>query len=554
LSEDIDFGLVLNDGVSAPSKKIGDVLDSLANKMDHTSSAFEDALNGKMSPKKATAAFSGFSKEIARINGQGAKLNGDPLGYKMMLQQQKSVRDQQAKLRKEVFGDKHEHKESFSAKVGEEFGKNIGIGKIASGAFVGEMLAEGALKLGEVIIDSLKEGAEFFYDLTKDAFKAGAKHESLLQASSLSFGKEGGKEFIEDVERFSKQTRFDPDAIANLLLPIRRAGASEKEARSGFALAGDIAAGQNKGGSLEAIGGILQVLTKIQQNGGIGKRQLNEFGINNEAFYAVMARKLGVSDKEARKRVEDGTAGRNRITNTIAGFVGQQQGGIRGTGLEKDATTMQARWDKLATLPDEYLKKIQESPQWEVVSRKLGEIFDMLDPDKEPGKGILTGLMGAFGDVEDSILLALKPENITAFVAGIKEAVGIAKDLAGVFLDIVSAVDKLAKFQIRSAKNVTEFFSGQETDDPDVVNENKKLAAMHAQIEQQKAGPPVSVAAAAQGMAGILGTVTLNMHPGAIVVQGVPDAAQAKQAGQAVHDAAVDAFQRAGKERGRGGG
>lgn len=450
------FELKLIDSVSATSKKAAKAVEAV-----------------ESSAKKASKALD-FGSELEKAEHQLKRLKFDPVGYKKLINAQKELSEQRKKLGKESF---------FEA-----FKEKIGFGKMVGAAFLGDLLAES-------LVEGAKSAVEFLTEGIKKAFEAGAKSENLRLGAKLTLGK-GAGEFNEDVTRFSKLTGFDDDAIKGMLLPMRRAGFNQKGARSAFAIAADLAAGNGKGGDQGFVSGILDTLTDIKLKGGVGEKRLVSMGINAPQFYKSLAKTQGTSVEGAKKLAEGGKIDPQLLINLIGKQVEQQQGGKLGTGAIAYSKTFEARATKLANLPEEYLKAVSESPAWEALTEKMGKALEMLDPDSPRGKRIVDSLVKAFGKLTDAIGRALTPENIDKFASGVEMLVSKLSDLPGIFDKLVTVSEVLAT--IWAGSKIVGAVSSLTTAMPALASSAGSAVAVVGTL-----GAPLLAVAAAAGSVGI---------------------------------------------------
>lgn len=380
MSERVDFELNLTGNAATAAQKAADALARV-----------------ESSAKKAQQALN-FHKELSRAEQTLGKIKADPKGFRELIKAQAELTEQRKKLRKE-FGQ-----ESFS----ESFKKSFGFGKLFSAAFAGEVVAEGFMKGAEKAVDFIKEGVKL-------AFESASKLENLQLGYKLSLGAEGGKESLEDISRFSKQTGLGEDSIAKLLLPLRRAGLDQKSARTAFAAAGDIAAGSGEGGNVEAIGGILDTLKNIKLKGGVSKKMLPGIGVDVQSYFADLGKQLHVSKEQAEKLAGEGKIDPQRLLNTIYKQVEARQGGKLGTGVEAYQKTFEGKLTKLKALPEEYLKQIVSSPGWSKITEKMQTVLEALSPESPRGQRIIASLTGAFDKLVTVADNFLKPETVDKF-------------------------------------------------------------------------------------------------------------------------------------------
>lgn len=435
-TESLAFELKLVDAVTAPGKRAADALRAV-----------------QASAEKAQGALN-FGKERGRIEQNLKKLSADPKGYVHLVKAQKDLKEQRNKLLEDAGIKKPE---SFMAGLTSKFS----FAKIASSAAVGELMAEGALKVGEALLEGAKAAVDILADGVKDAFKDAGHERTRRIGEKLSLGEQGGKEFREDVERFSDKTGFNPSEIRGLMLPMRRAGFTQASSRQALATATDIAAGQGKGGDAEAVGGILEQFQHLKTKGGIGKKQLVELlggsGDTIPQFYKELGAKLKVSAKEAEKMAEEGgKIDPQLMMNMITASVNRKQGGAAGTGGAEYGKSFEALFHKLGGLQERYFEKLVESPGFKKAEELMGSLLERLNPESPDGRRImsaiegmfekLTGIIGDPADAADAIASGL--ENAATFAADI---IPDLKVMGGMLVKAADAAADMV-FQLRLAK------------------------------------------------------------------------------------------------------
>jgi hypothetical protein len=305
--------------------------------------------------------------------------------------------------------------------------EGLGTGKLTSAAFYGAALAEGAFRAVDIMIEGIHKVVEVFTEGVARAFEESGKQQTLRLGERLSLGGKGGKEYAEDVGRFSKLTGFDDDLIRQMLLPARRAGMSQQSVRTAFAAASDVAAGEGRGGDAARVQGLLETFTKIQLKGGVTERMLPELGVAVKPFFADIAKQLKISPEEAKKRAEEGKINPQLLLNTIYKGIEAKQGGKLGTGAIEYSKTFESNLAKVKNLPNEYLKNLVDSPEFGRANELLRGLLENLDPDSPAGKRIMDAVEHMF-------------ERITSFIGDPKDA---ADSLADKVEDLINFSSEL---------------------------------------------------------------------------------------------------------------
>lgn len=387
-----------------------------------------------------------FKTDIDKVQAQIRRLASDPSGFQALIKAQRQLADERRKL---GAGFKDSLKTSLGFGGG-GVGLAAGIGSVIGGAIVSA--ASGLLDLGRKLSGFLVDGFE-------RAVRVAGQRQVLGLGERLSLGKTGAKNSAEDVGRFAKLTGMDDDQIRAMLLPLRRAGFDQKGARTAFAAASDIAAGEGRGGDRGRIGGLLESFQEIFLKGGIRKRSLPGLGVGVKEFYDSLSKQLKVSPKSAEKMAEEGKVDPQRLLNTVYEQIENKQHGTLGTGTVAYSKTLTSRIEKLKGLPDQFLAELSNSSGFSKLSDKLGGILEALDPDGPRGQRIIASLERAFNrmvemiggpekaadnvaDAVESIISA-----VTELTPLIFKVIGALVDAAAYIGDLVRAYQMLSALQ-----------------------------------------------------------------------------------------------------------
>lgn len=569
-SFDIELRLI-NTGLVGPAKQSADALRALEQQMEHTSSAFEDALAGKVKTSfdDTKKSVKGFGDEVTKAMAQAAKLSADPKGFQLLQRARKDLADQKRRLLEEAGvikprGPMPPSGGGHGGGFGKGFSDEFGFGKLASAEATGSLIASSIIGAGHVLVEGARKVVDIVSDGFKKAFAEGSKYENLKLGYKLSLRGAEGQDSMEDAGRFSKLTGYDDDVINGMLLPLRRAGFDRKGARSAFAAASDVAAGNGRGGDQGFVQGMLESFTHIKLKGGVQERLLPGMGVDVKLFYADLARTLKTTTDAAKKLAEEGKVNPQLLLNTIYKGIEQRQGGALGTGGIAYGSTMQARLSKLEDLPNQYAKAVAESPKWDAVSEKFGSLLDDLDPDSPRGQKIVDSVLRAFDSLANVVDKAFTAENIDSFVHGLETVVDLAGKLVeqlGPILDLVAKVsgahEQIQKYSEMGGGDVQKGIGESLTGSADAWSQVKKAydigffkenfalgggdrnelveqALREGKINQDQRNSYFGVRGPA---AGVGSSVSAPVHVTVQVGAGV-DASNAQQVGQAVGDAA----------------
>lgn len=386
--ENVQLQISLLEQVTGPAKQAQDALQRLRVKAVAAGEALD------------------FSKELKRSVDELARLKLDPKGFQAVLKAQKEIEREQEKLKKSM--------EPTFLGMGSGGWAAIGVGVAAFGAG----LVAAGVKFASIIKDT--------FDHT---LQVAGEYEKLKLGFDLSLGKEGAEKSRADIARFADKNGFDDDEIAKVMLPLLRAGFDQQGARTAFTAAADVAAGRGEGGNLGLIQSITDAFEHIRLRGEVQERMLPSLGVDARAFYQSLGAQLKVSAETAKKMAGEGKVDPQRILNTIYQGIERAQGGNLGTGSQAYGKTFSAYQHRLEQLPDNYLKKMEESPAWDKLKEKMDGLLDRLSPDSENGKKIMAALFRAFDKIVDLVEKIFTPENIDRFADTLEKIVGFAGDL-----------------------------------------------------------------------------------------------------------------------------
>jgi len=305
--ENLELGLTLVDQVAGPAKRAADAL----HKVEEQGKKAQDALD--------------FSKQLERTEKKLHAIHADPKGASKLFEAQKKLAEVQRKL----------GKPGWAAAGAEEFGHKL-------------RNAIGAVAIAELMMKGMEKVVDFFKEGVTEAFKAGAAQEKLALSYKLMFGAHGGKEKMEDQERFAKNTPLIGSELARLMIPLYNSGMSDKAARQAVSTAGDLSA--RTGRPIEEF---VEMLTRINLKGGVTDKILVGLGMSVKDFDKQLGKSQHVSAEQAKKMRESGKIDPQTLINQITRKTNADQGGGAGTGWKQQSETLDERWKKIKTLPEE---------------------------------------------------------------------------------------------------------------------------------------------------------------------------------------------------------
>jgi tape measure domain-containing protein len=447
MAQPLSWLIKLYDGVTGPAKAATAGVESLA--------------EGMGAGKKEAGE---FDKELKKVRDQLARIKANPNQFKEL----KTAREELKKLR----GD------------GDSFWTSV---KKGAGMHIGELGVEavtsGLVGAAQTFAGIIKGAFDLATGLASKMVTAGAEAESLGLSYELLLGKEGGAQALKDIDALAGKTKFDDDDLAKAIRPLLLGGMKPGKAMfDALAAATDIET--LTGGGLGTVQTVLAKIGKVQAKGGIGTKELEEFGINVQDFYRNLGTSLGQTSEAVKKRVAEGKLSPDVILGAVYKAVADKQGGALGVGAERGAATVEGKLMKLQNLPENYFKKVVDSPSWAKLSDLLGGLLERLDPEGPTGQRVFGALEKFFtaivGDA-NTILDNLKPEDIASgvevFVSGLRDAVAVVREIVG---GLRTAVDLVSGETLSKA-----IFTGDEgTQRVNLVERMRKNGASQDQIRK----------------------------------------------------------------------
>ena len=410
MAESAEFILKLNDQVSGAAKTAADSLRRIDDKATNAARRMglvqlaAEKMNRQLGQSAANTAAKALDAQAKAADKAAAATR--KLGL-MQLQAQKMDKDRDARKSSGFLS-------SFTGKLGHR-----SISDYASGAFFGELAASAATGIMGAFVSGASSAVSLIASGIKGAFVEGGKLENLRLSYKHLLGTQGGKEALASISGFASHTRYDDDKVAEMMRPLFNAGLKGTGARTAFALSEDASVRQGK-----PVEDFIEQFAKIQLKGGVTEKMLIGLGVSVKDFKSALVTETGMKDKEAAfKKATEGKLNPMAIQNSIVRATEKHFGTKTGTATKEASVTMSARLQKIGELPDNYLKKMADSPAWQMLSDKLGGVLASLDPDSPRGQKIVGALFKTFNSVADAINAALTPENLDAFVGTLRSII-----------------------------------------------------------------------------------------------------------------------------------
>jgi hypothetical protein len=414
MADELRWYLKLFDDVSAPARAAEHALAKLREE-------FKD--NEKV--------MGGFDKELKKVREDIAKIKLNPGQFKEL----EVARKELQKLRSEAGG----------------MGGGGAGGGLMAGLAGGAMVAGAGLLVGaaEKIGSVMMKAGSLVLDFAHEAINEAAKAETRKLSFEVMLGKEGAKQALDDIEEMSKKTKFDEDEIADAMRPLLLTGM-----RAGEDMANAITAATDlevvTGGGIGAVQGTLDLIKKIRSKDMISEKQLEQVGLNGKVFFADIAKQLGTTAEIAKKKLSAKELGSDMVLGTIYRTIAAQQGGALGIMSGKSAETVEAKLNKLANLPGDYMKKMLESEGFTKFSQSLTRVLDGLSPESENGKRIFAALEDVFNKLMGWIEQLTTAEGMKSVAEGFT----LVGDVVSITMTAVKGLVWFVKELYREISNV----------------------------------------------------------------------------------------------------
>jgi hypothetical protein len=249
-----------------------------------------------------------------------------------------------------------------------------------------------------LVADAIEHITEKLIELGKEMVHNAAEGQRLTRIFESAAGsKELGRQNQEWTELLAKRTELTDMETASSFLGLKRTGATDQEAKLQSKAAADIAAvSVNKS---EAFAATISAFERINRTGVVSNRALAPLGIGVKDFKGLDSMK-GLSDKEIKKRMEEGKVDKNDLFRLIMSRTGEKAIGEKAAD---NADLLTTKLSKLTELPERFFKKLGDTKAVGVLSNAIQGMLDKLDPDGPTGKRILNGLEGLFSTIAEAV-------------------------------------------------------------------------------------------------------------------------------------------------------
>jgi hypothetical protein len=224
------------------------------------------------------------------------------------------------------------------------------------------------------------------------------------------------------------------------------------------------------------VNGVIDLVKKVKAKEGIGEKQIENLGVNFNEF----AKNLGLTRDDAKKKIQTGELGSDRILNAIYQSIANIQGGSLGIAAQKGAETVEAKLHKLQQLPEQFLKKFAESDGFKKVSETLSRVLEGLDPDGPNGSRIVAAMNGVLDKILGWVDEIGSKDGVDKLASGIETAMDFAKTLLGVIEQVASVFKGIA--------DTASFFGKLPGQLMNMTDNGPKSAVVQSLIDGFKAG------------------------------------------------------------------
>jgi hypothetical protein len=250
---------------------------------------------------------------------------------------------------------------------------------------------------GEMVMEAIKEGAHLALETVRrlgegviDVFKEAGKSERTEKVFDNLLGKEGGRDTLEYLDKFSGLSEFTNDALKPMAAAMLQVGVRGADLRNAIAASADVAAGSvDKMGAFSAA---MESLTRIARTGRVDNRILGGLALNPHDVEKQLAKDLSLAPETIKKKLEEGTLkgveAMDSIFTVMEAKSGKQLGSL---GLEM-ADTLEARMDKLKEIPEKLFKSMKNTQGFVDFSGVIGDILKVFGPESEVGEKIKSSL------------------------------------------------------------------------------------------------------------------------------------------------------------------
>jgi len=292
------------------------------------------------------------------------------------------------------------------------------------GSFFTFDIAQGA----QLAVNALRAVGAAFFDLGKKIAHTLGEEQDINLALKLNVGDEKAKEVQALADSFGN-TRFDDSAIKKSVLPLLSGGIKDMGLIDDLATAAaDVSAIQATG--QEGYQAAMDAFASIGLRREVNAKMLKSLDINDNDFYARLARQQGTSIAAARKLTADGKFTGQQLLDTVLEERAAKQGGSLGDPSLRANQTWGATLQHLSDLSGNVFKKLENSPGLEKIRKSIESIIDSLKGD------LGDKIMKQFDGIFTKLSTIITPENIERWATTFSTALESVGDIATVVSDV----------------------------------------------------------------------------------------------------------------------
>jgi tape measure domain-containing protein len=289
----------------------------------------------------------------------------------------------------------------------------------------------------------------------KAGLAAAAWKEQTMLGLGTMLGSEGaGSAMLAEADRMAKATGTPLREMVERYTQLTAMGFKGDQMRQVLAGVGDLAivGGQDK--ASRALLAITQIKAKGRLSAEELMQQLAETGVDIDAVYGILGRRLGLDKNGVRKAMEKGGIGADVGIESILEFIqGRYSGGALGSMAAKYSKTGGGMWNNLTSSVDRFLMDLDKSEGYQKAKKALANLIAVLDPETPEGKRLKARATEMFDKIMGGLFDAFQdPKAVADWVDGLITGFG----------KLIPTVERLAEAVGSIAKNLDKIIGAME--------------------------------------------------------------------------------------------
>jgi tape measure domain-containing protein len=261
----------------------------------------------------------------------------------------------------------------------------------------------------------------------KAGLAAAAWKEQTMLGLGTMLGSEGaGAAMLAEADRMAKATGTPLREMVERYTQLTAMGFKGDQMRQVLAGVGDLAivGGQDK--ASRALLAITQIKAKGRLSAEELMQQLAETGVDIDAVYGILGRRLGLDKNGVRKAMEKGGIGADVGIESILEFIqGRYSGGALGSMAAKYSKTGGGMWNNLTSSVDRFLMDLDKSEGYQKAKKALANLIAVLDPETPEGKRLKARATELFDKIMGGLFDAFQdPQAVEKWVSGLIDGFG----------------------------------------------------------------------------------------------------------------------------------